>query len=129
MHTYSFEKLEVWQLSRSFRKDIYRLTIKFPKEETFGLISQIKRSVSSIGACLAEGSGKITAKDKAHYTNMAYTTTLETLNHLIGAMDLDYITEEEYLLHRLKIETITTKLTGLRKAKLGLECRGLEFRV
>ncbi|WP_316782838.1 four helix bundle protein [Pedobacter frigiditerrae] len=119
MHTYSFEKLEVWQLSRSFRKDIYRLTIKFPKEETFGLISQIKRSVSSIGACLAEGSGKMTSKDKAHYTNMAYTTSLETLNHLIGAMDLDYITEEEYLLHRLKIETITTKLTGLRKAQLG----------
>ena len=105
--------------SRSFRKDIYRLTIKFPKEETFGLIGQIKRSVSSIGACLAEGSGKITSKDKAHYTNMAYTTTLEILNHLIAAIDLDYVTEEEYLLYRLKIETITTKLTGLRKTQLG----------
>ncbi|WP_344765412.1 four helix bundle protein [Pedobacter ginsengiterrae] len=50
---------------------------KFPKEETFGLTSQIKRSVSSIGAFLAEGSGKITAKDKAHYTNMAYTLHLK----------------------------------------------------
>jgi four helix bundle protein len=93
MYIYSFEKLEVWQLARTFRKSIYLLTPKFPKEETFGLISQIKRSVSSIGACLAEGSGKITMKDKAHYTNMAYTTTLETLNHLIAAMDLDYISE------------------------------------
>ncbi len=118
MHTYSFEKLEVWQLSRAFRKDIYLLTTKFPKEETFGLISQIKRSVSSIGACLAEGSGKITSKDKAHYTNMAYTTTLETLNHLIAAMDLDYRTEEDYLVSRSKIENITTKLSGLRKAQL-----------
>ena len=35
MHTYSFEKLEVWQLSRTFRKDIYQLALKFPKEETF----------------------------------------------------------------------------------------------
>jgi four helix bundle protein len=118
MHTYSFEKLEAWQLSRSFRKDIYQLTLKFPKEETFGLISQIKTSVSSIGACLAEGSGKITMKDKAHYTNMAYTTTLETLNHLIAAMDLDYITEEEYLICRSKIENITIKLSGLRNSQI-----------
>jgi len=51
--------------------------LKFPKEGTFGLTSQIKRSVSSIGACLAEGSGKITAKDKAHYTNMTYTLHLK----------------------------------------------------
>ncbi len=118
MHIYSFEKLEVWQLARSFRKDIYHLTTKFPKEETFGLISQIKRSVSSIGACLAEGSGKITAKDKAHYTNMAYSTTLETLNHLIAALDLDYITEAEYIETRLKIEILTTKLSSLRKSQL-----------
>jgi four helix bundle protein len=118
MYTYSFEKLEVWQLARAFRKSIYLLTATFPKEETFGLISQIKRSVSSIGACLAEGSGKITQKDKAHYTNMAYTTTLETLNHLIAAMDLDYITEEEYLLCRSKIETITIKLSALRNSQI-----------
>ncbi|MBT2562815.1 four helix bundle protein [Pedobacter sp. ISL-68] len=118
MHTYSFEKLEVWQLSRSFRKDIYQLTLKFPKEETFGLISQIKRSASSIGACLAEGSGKITMKDKAYYTNMAYTTTLGTLNHLIAAMDLDYITDEEYLTYRSKIENITIKLSGLRNSQI-----------
>ncbi|WP_208745845.1 four helix bundle protein [Pedobacter kyonggii] len=105
MHTCSFEKLEVWQLSRSFRKGICQLTVKFPKEETFGLTSQIKRSISSIGACLAEGSGKTTSKDKAHYTNMTYTTKLETLNHLIAAMDLDYITNEEYLTYRSKLKT------------------------
>jgi len=55
MHIYSFEKLEVWQLSRAFTKQIYHLASKFPKDETFGLTSQIKRSVSSIGACSAEG--------------------------------------------------------------------------
>ncbi|NTE04799.1 four helix bundle protein [Agrobacterium tumefaciens] len=118
MHVYSFEKLEVWKLSMLFRKDIYRLTAKFPKEETFGLISQIKRSASSIGACLAEGSGKITSKDKAHYTNMAYSTTLETLNHLIAAIDLDYINQEDYISCRNQIETITIKLTNLRNSQL-----------
>ena len=118
MYIYSFEKLEVWKLSMSLRKDVYQSAKKFPKDETFGLISQIKRSVSSIGACLAEGSGKITAKDKAHYTNMAYTTTLETQSHLIAALDLNYITEEDYIFHREKIEIITLKLSGLRNPQI-----------
>jgi four helix bundle protein len=118
MYTYSFEKLEVWQLARQFRKDIYLLTSKFPKEETFGLTSQIKRSSSSIADCLAEGSGKITGKDKAHYSNLAYSTTLETLNHLIGALDLNYISESDYQLFRSKIEVITIKINALRKAQL-----------
>jgi len=55
MHTYSFEKLETWQKARIFRKEIYLLVKKLPKEEVFGLVSQIKRSSSSIGDCLAEG--------------------------------------------------------------------------
>ncbi|WP_371824737.1 four helix bundle protein [Pedobacter sp. Bi27] len=67
-----------------------------------------------MGECLAEGSGKITSKDKAHYTNMA----LETLNHIIAAVDLDYITDEEYLTYRSKIENITIKLTGLRNSQI-----------
>lgn len=118
MHTYSFEKLEVWQLARQFRKEIYDLSSSFPKEEQFGLTSQIRRSSSGIGDCIAEGSGKITGKDKAYYTNMAYSSTLETLNHLIGALDLGYIEENSYHLFREKIEVLTAKLSALRKAQL-----------
>ena len=117
MHIYSFEKLDVWKLSMTLRKDIFLLTAKFPKEETFGLTSQIKRSSSSIGACLAEGSGKITAKAK-RIIQMAYTTTLETLSHLIAALDFNYITEEDYIFHRAQVEIITIKLSGLRNSKL-----------
>ena len=72
MHTYCFEKLETWQKARVFRKEIYLLVRKFPKEEMFGLTSQIKRSSSSIGDCLAEGSARITPKDKAHFRTMSY---------------------------------------------------------
>ncbi len=118
MHIYSFEKLEIWQLARVFRKEIYQLTRQYPKEEQYGLISQIRRSASSIGDCLAEGSGKITAKDKAHFTNMAYSSTLETLNHLIGSYDLEYISKNEYIKFRSKIEEITNKLNALRNSQL-----------
>ncbi|MCX2431347.1 four helix bundle protein [Pedobacter sp. GR22-10] len=60
------------------------MTKKFPKEETFGLTSQIERSVNSMGVCLAERSGKIAFEQKTHCTKRAYSTTLETLNHFIG---------------------------------------------
>lgn len=118
MHIYSFEKLETWQKARMFRKDIYHLTRKFPKEEIFGLTSQLKRFASSIGDCLAEGSARVTSKDKAHFITIAYSSAIETINHIIGAYDLDYISEEEYVAYRLKLDELTNKLNALRKSIL-----------
>ena len=117
MYTYPFEKLEVWQLSRQFRKQIYSLVNQFPKEELFGLTSQIKRSASSIGDNISEGSARITAKDRAHFFVIAYSSAIETVNHLIGALDLLYIAEKEYLMLRLKLEEITNKINSLHKAQ------------
>lgn len=117
MYTYPFEKLEVWQLSIQFRKQIYSLVNQFPKEELFGLTSQIKRSASSIGDNISEGSARITAKDRAHFFVIAYSSAIETVNHLIGALDLLYIAEKEYLMLRLKLEEITNKINSLHKAQ------------
>lgn len=118
MHIYSFEKLETWQIARLFRKDIYMLVKKFPKDEIFGLTSQIKRSSSSIGDCLAEGSARISRKDKAHFIVMAYSSTIESINHTIIAFDLGYIEKEEYVSIRLKLDEISNKLNALRKSIL-----------
>ncbi|MBC6112190.1 four helix bundle protein [Pedobacter fastidiosus] len=118
MYIYSFEKLEVWQLARKFRKEIYELVKKFPKEEIYGLTSQIKRSSSSIGDCLAEGTARITSKDKAHFMVMSYSSAIETINHIIGAYDLNYINEIEYLLFRDKLEALTNKINALRNSIL-----------
>ncbi|MCX2492570.1 four helix bundle protein [Pedobacter sp. PF22-3] len=117
MYTYPFEKLEVWQLARKFRKDIYGLVNQFPREEQFGLTSQIKRSASSIGDNIAEGSARLTAKDRAHFLVIAYSSAIETVNHLIGSWDLAYIKEEEYLTLRNKLEEITNKINALHKAQ------------
>jgi len=118
MHIYSFEKLETWQKARVFRKEIYILVRKFPKEEIFGLTSQIKRSASSIGDCLAEGSARITPKDKAHFITMSYSSAIETVNHIIGAHDLGYIDSDDYNSFRLKLDELTNKLNALRKSIL-----------
>ncbi len=118
MHTYSFEKLETWQKARIFRKEVYLLTKKFPKDEMFGLTSQIKRSASSISDFLSEGSARITPKNKAHFISMSYSSAIETVNHIIGAFDLEFITHEEYEYFRLTLDEIVNKLNALRNSIL-----------
>ena len=118
-YTYSFEKLEVWQAARVFKKSIYQITQKFPREELFGLTMQIRKSTGSITANLAEGSGRASDKDRAHFTNIAYSSALETIDHLITAFDLEYISEEMYVDHRLKLDEIINKLNSLYKYQIG----------
>lgn len=120
-YTYSFEKLEVWQKARTLRKEIYELAKSFPKEELYGLTSQIKRSIGSVTANLVEGSGRASDKDRAHFTNMAYTSALETIDHLIAAFDLTYITEQVYLELRVKMDELINKLNAFYKYQAGLK--------
>lgn len=117
MYTYPFEKLEVWQLARMLRKDVYAVVNKFPKEELFGLTSQLKRSASSIGDNISEGSARLSAKDRAHFFVVAYSSAIETVNHIIGALDLNYINDEQYSRLRNKLEEITNKINSLHKAQ------------
>ena len=114
-YTYSFEKLEVWQETRLLKKDIYKFTKDFPREEMFGLTSQIRRSVSSITANLAEGAGRATDKDKAYFTNLAYSSALETIDHTITSFDLEYVSEGVYVETRKKLDRIINKLNSLYK--------------
>lgn len=118
-YTYSFEKLEVWQAARVLKKSIYQITQKFPREELFGLTSQIRKSTGSITANLAEGSGRASDKDRAHFTNIAYSSALETIDHFITAFDLEYLSEEMYVDHRLKLDEIINKLNSLYKYQIG----------
>jgi len=67
MYQFYFEKLDVWQRSRSLTKEVYLITSKFPDSERFGLISQLRRASSSIGANIAKGMHRNTNKDKARF--------------------------------------------------------------
>ena len=114
MYIDSFEKLEVWNESKEFTKSIYKLTSTFPDSERFGLVSQLRRASVSICSNIAEGSARKSFKDKAHFTTMAFSSTVEVLNQLILSFELDFIKEKDYLKLRLDIESITNKLNGLR---------------
>lgn len=118
MKTFSFEKLIAWQKARELALHIYKVTKTFPKEEQFGIISQMRRCAISIASNLAEGSGRNLMKDKARFSEIAFGSALELLNQLILCYDFEYITENEYSEIREKISEVTLLIDGLRKSQL-----------
>ena len=118
MYEYSFEKLEVWKLSRQLVKNIYELTTTFPVEEKFGLISQLRRSSVSISSNLAEGSSRKSLKEQAHFTQIAYGSLMEILNQLILSVDLGFMTNKMLDGIRPNIEEIGNKLNSFRNYQL-----------
>ena len=112
-----FKKFEVWQLSHQLTLKIYKSTKFFPKEELFGLTSQIRRSFASIGYNISEGSGRNSDKDFAHFINIALGSSNEAENQLILSKDLEYLSEdnfqelsEELILLKKKLVTLWNRL-------------------
>lgn len=118
MKIYSFEKLIVWQKARILSIGIYKTTKVFPKDEIFGLTSQMRRCSISISSNIAEGTGRHSAKDKARFTEIAYSSALELLNQVIISNDLEFISNENYSNIRSEIDEITTMLDALYKSQL-----------
>jgi four helix bundle protein len=118
MKTYSFESLKAWQTSKKLAKIVYQATRNFPKEERYGLTSQMRRAALSVPTNIAEGSGRITGKDKAHYTAQSYGSLMELLNHAIIAHELSFLETDQLTAIRTQIDQVAPLLSGLRKAQL-----------
>ncbi len=88
---FAYESLEIWQLAIDYAKKIYKITDKFPKNELFGLVSQLTRAAVSVSANIAEGSGASGGKDKMHFLDIAIKSALETTSELQIAFELKYI--------------------------------------
>ena len=121
--SYIYENIFFWKInclakSRNIAVIIYKLTKNFPKEELFGMTSQMRRCSVSIASNIAEGSGRHSSKDKARFTEISYSSALELLNQTIISLELEYITEENYKIIRKEIEEVTYMLDALYKAQL-----------
>ena len=92
----SFEKLPVWKDARKFTNKIYNLTKKFPKEENYGLTSQITRATVSIGSNIAEGFDRYSKKDFIRFLIIARGSISEVQNNLYIALDLKYINQNDF---------------------------------
>jgi len=95
MSSQSFEQLAVWQKGHQLVLSIYRITKKYPKEELFCLVSQMRRAAISITANIAEGYIRLGVKDKLHFYNISQGSLEEIRNFIILSKDLGYITLEE----------------------------------
>ncbi len=118
MWVYSFEKLLVWQKAKTFTVYLYQITARFPKDERFGIIDQIRRAGASIPTNLSERSSRSSAREQDYYCQISYGSLMEVLNYLMISYDLQYITKEQLIESRLKIDEISAMLTALRKSHL-----------
>ena len=111
----SFTDLIVWQKGHELVLEVYRMTKKFPKEELFALVSQIRRAVVSVTSNIAEGFGRTSKKEKLHFYSFAYGSLLEVRNQLFVAKDLNYIAENEFIQVSDCAIEISKMLQGLMK--------------
>lgn len=101
-----FKKLKVWERSHRLTLSVYRATAEFPKEELYGLTSQIRRACSSIPANIAEGCGRASGSDLGRFLQIAAGSASELQYHLILGHDLGLLSPGQYK----SLETVTIEL-------------------
>jgi four helix bundle protein len=89
-----FKKLDIWKRSHQLTLAIYKITKQYPKEELFGLTSQMRRSSSSIPTNIAEGCGRGTNPQLKHFLEISIGSNSEFEYQLILSKDLEYISED-----------------------------------
>jgi len=113
MGTSSYKDLKAWQRSMQLVQEIYRITLTFPKNETFGLTSQMRIAAISIPSNIAEGKGRSTDRDFIHFLCNARGSVLELETQLMIANGLGYITKEQAEALMNETEQIGKMLNGL----------------
>ena len=87
----NYKELKVWQKSYQLCLEVYRVTVEFPKDEKFGLTSQIRRAVVSVPSNIAEGYGRKTTPDYIKSLYIAYGSNCELETQIMLSGDLGYI--------------------------------------
>ena len=106
MHNYL--ELKIWQRSRILVKEVYQLTGLFPKNQQYGLTSQIQRAAVSIPSNIAEGAGRDTNKDFMRFLDIANGSAFELETQLFLSSDLEYAKAE-------KVNTIISELKEIQR--------------
>ncbi|MCX6735923.1 MAG: four helix bundle protein [Candidatus Parcubacteria bacterium] len=112
----SFTQLEVWKTGHKTVLDVYLITKKFPKEEIFGITSQMRRCAVSITSNIAEGFGRFSYKEKVQFYAIARGSITELQNQLLISKDIGYLSKSEF--ERIAKKTVDTHkmLQGLIKS-------------
>ena len=111
-----YRDLEVWQLAMALAQECYEVTRRFPKEEAFGLTSQIRRAAVSIPANIAEGQGTYHTKQFLHQLGVARGSLFELETHLQLSDRTGLLDSDTTLALLLKTDRISRMISGLRKS-------------
>ena len=121
---FAFEQLDVYKVARSYVRNIYSLSEKFPQKEDFALTSQIRGAAVSITSNIAEGTSRFSVKDKSHFIEIAYGSLMETYSQLQVALDLGYITQSDIEQQHLLVVELRNRLSALRKSYMSKTVEG-----
>ena len=112
----SYRDLKVWQTGMTLTKSVYLLTRKFPKEELYGLTSQVRRSSSSIPANLAEGHARESTKEFLRHISIAQGSLAETETHLLLSESLEFVRYEQIAPLLSQCDEESKMLAALRRS-------------
>jgi len=108
-----FKNLKVWAKAHELTLQIYRVTQGFPKEELFGLVSQMRQAASSIGANIAEGAGRRSDGEFGRFLHISRGSATELEYHLLLAHDLGFLTAEAFGTLTKQSDEVQRMLTSL----------------
>lgn len=110
-------ELQVYRMAKALVLDVYALLKKFPREEQYALCDQLRRAAISVPSNIAEGMGRASAKDQAHFLEISYGSLMEVQCQLEISTDLGYISQEDFNLLDATIEHIAKMLSALRSRR------------
>jgi four helix bundle protein len=108
-----FKELRVWSKAHELTMLVYKLTRAFPRDEAYGLASQVRRSAASVGANIAEGCGRHSDGEMTRFLQIARGSASETEYHLLLAKDLGFLQEADFQVAEQALVVVQRMLTAL----------------
>lgn len=109
----SYKELIVWQKSMELARLVYAATKQYPKEEIYGLTSQVRRAAVSIPSNIAEGYARKSRKEYLQFYSIAYGSTLELETQLILAHDFGYVNDDSFLSIQKLVDEVSRMLHSM----------------
>jgi four helix bundle protein len=109
----NYKELIVWKKAHEMTLDVYSATRQFPREELYGLTSQLRRSAASVGANIAEGSGRRSNNEICRFLQIARGSASEAEYHILLAHDLKLLRDEDFRRLARQADEVQRMLTAL----------------
>ncbi len=116
MDFFSFENLQAFQEAEKLVTSVYRIAKKFPDDERYAITQQLRRAIVSVPSNLAEGSGRVSIKEKVNFISIAFGSLAEAFCQLHIATALGYMTQTELDCLRKEFTTVSRLMNGLKKS-------------